>query len=66
MKREELILLVKEIANVEWKTEKEIDDLIDILKRNVPHPEISDLIYYDELSAEEIVDAALSYRPPQL
>ncbi len=66
MTREELIELVKSITTVENKTEKEIDELLDVLKRNVPDPEVSDLIYYDELTPEQIVDKALSYKPIQL
>jgi len=66
MTRKELINLVKEIITVENKTESEIDKLINVLGQNVPHPAVSDLIYYDELSPEEIIDKALSYKPIQL
>ncbi|AXT54632.1 hypothetical protein D1815_02270 [Aquimarina sp. AD1] len=66
MTREELIELVKSIITVENKTEKEIDELLEVLKRNVPDPEVSDLIYYDELTPEQIIDKALSYKSIQL
>jgi len=66
MTREELIELVKDIMNVKGKTEEQIDTLIDVLGKNVPHPAVSDLIYYDDLNAEEVVDKALSYKPIQL
>lgn len=66
MTREELIDLVKDIMNVKGKTEEQINALIDVLEKNVPHPAVSDLIYYDDLTAEEIVDKALSYKPIQL
>ena len=66
MTRDELIELVVTIKSVGDRTEEEIDQLIDQLERNVPHPEVSDLIYYDDLTAEEIVDKALSYKPIQL
>ena len=66
MTREELIELVKEIQNVKGKTEEQIDNLIDVLEKNVPHPSPSDLIYWDNLTAEEVVDKALSYKPIQL
>lgn len=66
MTREELINLVKEILDVENKTEKEIDKLMDILKQNVPNPDVSDLIYWNDLTPEEIIDRALSYKPIQL
>ncbi|MDR1091735.1 MAG: bacteriocin immunity protein [Prevotella sp.] len=66
MTRDELIKLVNEIMNVQGKSEKQIDELIDILMKNVPHPAVTDLIYWDNLTAEEIVDKALSYKPIQL
>ncbi len=62
MERKELIKLVERIMDPVGKTEKEIDDLIDILNTNVPHPTVSDLIYYEENTAEEVVDKALSYK----
>ncbi|WP_283809039.1 hypothetical protein [Tumebacillus amylolyticus] len=39
--------------------------MIELLERNVLHPEVSDLIFWDkrELKAEEIVDEALAYKP---
>jgi hypothetical protein len=66
MTREELIDLVKQITTPKGKTEEEINKLIDVLERNVPHPAVTDLIFYDNLSPEEVVDKALSYKPIQL
>ncbi len=66
MTRIELIEIVKTIINIDDKTEDEIDELLDILNKNVPHPEVSDLIYYNDLPPEEIIDKALSYKPIQL
>ncbi len=66
MTKQELIGLVEEIINVRGKTEKDINILIEILEKNVPHPEVTDLIYYDDLTPEEVVDKALSYKPIQL
>jgi hypothetical protein len=39
-----------------------------LLEENVPDPEVSNLIYWndEELTAEKIVDKALSYKPIQL
>ena len=54
MTRKELIDLVKDILDVETKTEKEIDLLLDILKQNVSDPEVSDLIYWNDLTPEEV------------
>lgn len=62
MNREELIQLVTKIKNCEG-TEAEIDDMLDVLKRNVICPYVSNLIYYDEKTPEEIVDTALAYKP---
>ena len=65
--REELIDLVNKIIECEG-SEEEIDEMIEIVKRNVPHPEISDLIYWneEELTPEQIVDKALNYKPIEL
>ena len=65
--REELINLVNKIVECEG-AEEEIDEMIEIVKWNVPHPEISDLIYWneEELTPEQIVDKALNYKPIQL
>jgi len=64
LSREELIILVEKIINCEG-TEEEIDQMIEIVEKNVPHPEVSDLIFWDEedLSPEQIVDKALNYKP---
>lgn len=63
-KKTELIELVRKIMEVEG-TESEIDEMLVYLKQNVPHPEVSDLIFWDkrELTPEEIVEEALSYKP---
>jgi hypothetical protein len=64
MNREELINLVKVIIDVNSnKSEEEIDALLQTLEDNVPHPAPSDLIYWVDLTPEEIVDRALSYKP---
>ena len=33
------------------------------LEQNVIDPDISDYIYYDDLTPEQIVDKALAYKP---
>ena len=65
MDRREIIDLVSKIKNCEG-TEEEIDNMIMLLEENVVYPDISDLIFYNEKSAEEIVDIILSYKPIQL
>ncbi len=65
MDKKELIDLVDKIKECDG-TEEEIEALIDLLNKNVPDPNVEDLIFYNELSSEEIVDIALSYKPIQL
>ncbi len=66
MTKEELISLVNEILDVENKTEKEIDELLNILKENIPDPDVTDLLYWNDLSPKEIIEKALNYKPIQL
>ncbi|WBW96131.1 bacteriocin immunity protein [Oceanirhabdus sp. W0125-5] len=65
--REELINLVDKIIECEG-TEEEIDEMIELLEKNVPDPEVTGLIYWseEELTSEQIVDRALSYKSIQL
>ncbi|WP_340022993.1 bacteriocin immunity protein [Paenibacillus sp. FSL K6-1096] len=64
LSRQELIALVTKIVNAEG-TEEELDQWLETVIRQVPHPQVSDLIYWHEpeLTPDEIVDAALSYQP---
>lgn len=66
MTRKELIQLVEEILDVEKYSEEQIDDMLEVLHRNVPHPAVANLIYWDDLTPEEIIDKALDYKPIQL
>jgi len=61
--RAEIIELINDILDVEHHTEKELDDLLHELENGVIDPYVSDYIYYDELSPEEIADKALAYKP---
>ncbi|MDR2272058.1 MAG: hypothetical protein LBF27_14225 [Sphingobacterium sp.] len=66
LSRQELIDLVKRISNAEGTTEQEDDDMLDLFLENVPDPNAADYIFskeYEGLSAEEIVDRALAYKP---
>lgn len=67
LSREDLVELVRKIMNVEG-TEEEIDGMIELLKTNVPHPEVSDLIFWneDDLTPEQVVEQALNHKPVQL
>lgn len=69
MTRDQLIDLVREIMAAEG-SEEDDERMIEILRSNVPHPRVLDLIYHPELegltgevTAEQVVDAALAYKP---
>jgi len=64
--RRELIDLVERIQNVTVDSEDEHDALITQLLDNVVDPRVTDHIFgtrHGEMTAEEIVDRALAYRP---
>ncbi|MER8012297.1 bacteriocin immunity protein [Streptomyces sp. NPDC094149] len=65
--REELIDMVQQLIDAHLPEEEE-DRLVAELKSSVLHPRVTDLIYYNtpKLTAEEVVDKALSYRPIEL
>jgi hypothetical protein len=68
LSREELIALVQRIMDSDG-SEEEVDEMISLLQASVPHPEVTDLIFWPkhgEPSAEDVVDAALAYKPIQL
>ena len=59
--KQELIKMVQRVIDCE-EDEDTIDELLEILDDNLPHPSIWDLIYWppneEELSAEEMIDIA--------
>jgi hypothetical protein len=65
----ELVDAVRRIIDA-GGSEAELDALLALVERNVPHPAVSDLIFYPPggvaLSAEEIVDIALAFQPIKL
>lgn len=65
--REQLIELVEKLLSNQG-TEEQDQEWLAVLAQNVPHPHVSDLIYWNEqeLSAEEIVDQAMAWRPTEL
>lgn len=63
--RDELVELVRKIMTWEG-SEKEIDEMIFLLRGNVLDPQVTDYIYYDEKTPEQVVDLALAYKPIQL
>lgn len=60
--KQELIELVKKIMSAQG-TQEEIDEWIEELESKVLDPNVADLIYHNNLSAEEVVEKALAYRP---
>ncbi|MFE9444816.1 hypothetical protein ACFYO2_38905 [Streptomyces sp. NPDC006602] len=64
--REKLIHMVQQLIDADLSEEE--DRLVEDLKSSVLHPRITDLIYYNtpKLTAEEVVDRALAYRPIEL
>ena len=62
MSREKLIALVSKIMRCEG-TEEEVDNMIELLRNNVVDPYVTDYIYYEENTPEEVVDKALAYEP---
>ena len=63
LSREEIIDLIKEITDVSGKTEEQIDGLLEKLQNGVLDPEISDYIFWSDMTPEEIADKALAYKP---
>ena len=61
---DELVEIVRRLQSAEG-TEAELYALMKKLERSVPHPAVTDLIFYSdrEMTAEEIVAEALSYKP---
>ncbi len=62
MRRQELIASIGKIQRNEG-TEEEIDADIDMLCASVADPQAANHIFQDDLSAEEITDKILAYRP---
>lgn len=61
--KEQIIELVNKIIDVEHYSEQEIEDMMIELEKGVIDPNISDYIFWDDLTPEEIADKALSYKP---
>lgn len=64
--REQIIETVKRIQACKYASEAEADGDILLLEKGVLDPEISNYIFWDNLTPEEIADKALSYKPIQL
>jgi hypothetical protein len=72
LSKAQLVELVERIMGGRGN-EREIENWLDLLQKNVPHPGVSDLIFWphkfglgDSPTAGEIVEKALAYKPIQL
>lgn len=67
LSRDQLVELVQRIRNFRG-SDKQLSSLIEVLERNVPHPNVSNLIFWHapELSSDEVIEQALKYRPLEL
>ena len=65
MQRKELIELIEKIQRSEG-TEEEADKDIDLLCNSVADPQAANYIFQEDLTAEEIADKILDYKPIQL
>jgi hypothetical protein len=68
MSRAEVVALVQRIMEADYTSDDEVDDWLDRLDRVLACPpgHVSDLIFWPperRLSADEVVDQALGYRP---
>ncbi len=65
--REEALCLLSEyFDNIDEIEEKRVDEIFQCLERISPDPNISDYVFYPderELTPEEIVEKAFSYKP---
>ncbi|MFF5024382.1 bacteriocin immunity protein [Streptomyces collinus] len=62
--REELVRIVQQLIDANLPEEAE-NRLLGSLRASVLHPRVSDLIYYSDppLTADEVIEQALAYRP---
>jgi len=60
--REELVEVVRRIQTTVLLTPHTVYYLT-VLDVHTPHPRVSDLIFWDDLTPEEVVEAALAYQP---
>ena len=61
LSRDELLVLIRQINTLD--SEKDEDKLIQTIENGVLCPEISNYIFWSEMTPEEIVDKALAYKP---
>ena len=65
--RERIVWIAQHLIDATLPEEEE-DALVEELQESVPHPRVTDLIFYTDppLTADQVVDQALTYRPIEL
>ena len=65
LSRHELIDLIRRVTTADYKTEEEGDLLLEQIKASVPHPRVSNVLFYSRApkTSEEMADELLSYKP---
>jgi hypothetical protein len=68
MNRDELVALVRKFIDEGPDAGEQCEEWLSQLQDQVPDPQISDYIFWPDrkMSAEEIVDRALAYKPRRL
>ncbi len=64
--REQIIEIAAKLKTGAYPTEKEADQAVAALKAGVTDPNITDYIFFHEMTPEEIADKALAYQPIML
>lgn len=64
--KREIVDLIEQITDCENNSEEDIDKLIEKLEQGVLDPQISDYIFWSDMTAEQIADKALGYKPIEL
>lgn len=62
MSKEELVKLVEAIMKCEG-SEKEQDAMLELLEKNVLDTQITNYIFYENNTPEEVVEKALAFKP---
>jgi len=63
MSKDDLLILVRKIMAGGYSSEKEANHDIDILCENSLDPYVTDHIFYNELTPEEVVEKIIAYKP---
>ncbi len=63
--KEDIINLIQKIKDDNFNSEKESDQAIILLEQSVIDPNVTEIIFWskEEMTAEEIYEKAISYKP---